>query len=77
MYSAVVASLCGLVEVLSMGRSLKHATVACSYPPCGVAHQWRFANVRFDPWSSLLLCLLWLDSLRLRAHGSSHDSSIE
>lgn len=76
MYSAVVASFCGLVEALSTRCSLKHAPVACSNPPCGAADQWRFANVRSDPWGSLLLWLLWLDSWGLRAHGSSHDDNI-
>lgn len=76
-YPVIVAALCWLAEVLSKGGSLKHVAAVCFYPFAALFTSADLPTSILTHGIGLLLCLLWLDSWGLRAHGSSHDLSIE
>jgi hypothetical protein len=76
-YPVIVAVLCWLAEVLSKGNSLKHVAAVCFYPFAALFTSADLPTSILTHGIGLLLCLLWLDTWGLRAHGSSDDLSIE
>ena len=76
-YPIIVAFLCWLAETLSKGASLKHVAAVCFYPFASLFTSADLPTSILTHGIGLLLCLLWLDSWGLRAHGSFLDRTFE